>query len=175
MRRKTTVKRKPATKRKAAPRKRRRVSGIGSINLQSVAMDVLALAGGAIAARELSTIALKQFPGTSHMLIGAGQIAVGVILPRMWKAKIADDIGKGMIAFGGQVLAVEAGLIAGIGNINQGSDTMSYRISGGAQLRSVNGPARLQALNGAGNLSTVGGAGDLMPKAVTRRTLGNTY
>jgi hypothetical protein len=170
--RRTTKRRAPA-KRKTT-RRRRRVSGIGKTDLGSIAMDVAALAGGAIIARELSTIVLKQLPGTSQLMIGAGQIAAGVILPLVWKTKLGQDLGNGMIAFGGQVVAVNVGLISGIGEVPVRNDVMSYRISGGANLRAISGGANLRAVSGGNDLNAVSGN---MADRVTNpvHSLGSTY
>jgi hypothetical protein len=156
--------RKGAVKRKTPVKRRRRVSGIGKMDLGSIAMDVAGLVGGAIIAREASTIILKQMPDTSHLLIGLGQVAAGVLLPRFMKSKLGNDLGNGMVAFGGQVLAVEAGLISGIGAAP--TDTMTYRISGGSNLK-INGGSQLR-INGVNDMS-MNGVNDLKaPKRVIK-------
>jgi len=147
--------RRPATKRRKTPAKRkttrrRRVSGIGKLNISSLLMDVAGLAGGAIIARELSTVVLKQFPQTSHLMIGAGQIVAGAVLPMFLKSKLGNDLGNGMIAFGGQVLAVESGLIAGIGMAPgvPSNAVMSYSLSGANNIRSIAGSNNIRAVSG---------------------------
>jgi hypothetical protein len=145
-----TTRRKSTAKRKTTTRRRRRVSGIGKVNFSSVLMDVAGLAGGAIIARELSTVVLKQFPQASHMMIGAGQIAAGVILPMFLKSKLGTDLGNGMIAFGGQVLAVESGLISGIGMAPgvPANAVMSYSLNGMNNIRAISGANNIRAVSG---------------------------
>lgn len=149
MRRRTTTRRKTAPKRKATTHRRRRVSGIGKINASGILMDVAGYAGGAILAREVSNIIKKQFPTLSDTMIGGGQVVAGVLLPHFVKSKLGADLGAGMIAMGGAVLAVKLGVISGIG-----SDTMAYRInrvSGTNRLNVVAGTTTLPAVAGANN------------------------
>ena len=127
-------------------RRRRRVSGIGKLDVGGVLMDVAGLVGGAIIAREASNIVLKQFPGTSPLIIGIGQIGAGVLLPRLLKSKLGQDLGNGMVAFGGQVVAVNLGVISG------NMPRTSYRImSGTNQLTAIAGTNRLTAIAGVNN------------------------
>ncbi|MET0461911.1 MAG: hypothetical protein ABW007_02110 [Chitinophagaceae bacterium] len=141
-----SVGKKPAARKKS----KSKMSGIGNINLQDVAVTALALTGGAVLARVGSNIVLKQWPNTKHVLIGAGQVAAGVILPNVVKAKWAKDVGAGMIAFGGQVLAVNTGVVSGISGIGSPGATMRYRIGGGPNnIRAINGgPNNIRAING---------------------------
>lgn len=156
MRRKIGATRRKRTVKKVTRRRRRRISGTG--DLQGMAMTALGVIGGAIAARELSNIVLKQFPGMDQKLIGAGQVVVGLVLPKFVKSKLGTDIGNGMVAFGGQVLAVNFGLIAGV------KDTVSYRINGMPPYKNVRsisgGSGRIPSIGqGSGDLRSVGGLG----------------
>lgn len=140
-------------RKKTTTRRRRRVSGIGSINLGGVAMTVLGLGVGAIAARELNTILVKQFPTLSPEIVGLAQIGIGVVLPMVVKSKLGTDIGNGMVAFGVQVEAVNLGLISGIGANNK----VSYRLSGAPLNQNVIGYTN-QNVIGNPNQRVVGGA-----------------
>lgn len=120
-RRKASPKRKTTTR-----RRRRRISGLSGLDFGGIAMKVAGVGVGAIAARELNTIAVKQFPGLSPMISGVGQVAVGILLPMFVKGnKFVADMGDGMCANGVMVIAVSTGVISGKEN------TVSYRISGG--------------------------------------------
>jgi hypothetical protein len=153
MRRKTTRRKTTPAKRRTT--RRRRVSGIGKVNLNSLVMDVAGLVGGAVIARVGATMVLKQWPTASQMAIGAGQIAAGVLIPNLLKSKLGQDIGNGMIAFGGQVVLVNLGVISGVGAAD--GSTMSYRINGAGNLRSVSGAGQLRSVSGAGRLRSVSG------------------
>lgn len=118
--------RKAAPKRRTTHRRRRRISGLSGSDLSGIAMKVLGVGTGAIAARELNTIAVKQFPGLSPLLSGVGQVVAGIVLPMVVKNnKFVADMGDGMAANGVMVIAVSTGVISGANN------TVSYRISGG--------------------------------------------
>lgn len=149
-------KRSTAGKRKTTGRRRRRISGIGGIDIKGLAMKVAGLGVGAIAARELNTIAVKQFPSLTPMVSGFIQIGVGVMLPMLVKGSaFVADIGDGMIANGVMVEAVNLGLISGMGN-----RSMSYRINGPGQLRAIAGgvmPNGLHTIAGKGDLNAVAG------------------
>ncbi|MES2219161.1 MAG: hypothetical protein V4501_12220 [Pseudomonadota bacterium] len=140
-----TRKRKKTAAKKPGTRRRRRVNGANDIG--PMIMTGLALGAGAIAAREVSNIVLKQWPGIDKKIIAAGQIAIGFVLPKFVKAPVAANIGKGMVAFGFQVMAVEVGVISGVG---MGGNRMSYRVNGTANLRPINGTPNLIAVNGVG-------------------------
>lgn len=153
-----TVKRKPTT------RRRRRISGIGKLDIQGLAMKVAGLGVGAIAARELNTIAVKQFPSLTPMVSGFIQIAVGVFLPIMVKGnKFVSDIGDGMIANGVMVEAVNLGIISGMpGNPSR----MSYRINGSGNLRAVAGTGNMRAIAGYNKLNAVAGTNRKVARCV---------
>lgn len=138
-------------------RTKKRVSGIGSMDLKGIGMKVAGLGVGSIGARELNTILTKQFPSITPMISGFIQIAVGVFLPVMVKgSKFIADVGDGMIANGVMVEAVNLGLISGV---SPGS-RMSYRVSGGQNnMRAIAGTSAdgLRTIAGSGNLNAVAG------------------
>lgn len=140
------AKRRSPAKRKTTTRRRRRVGGIGKMDMQGMLMTVVGLGAGAIAARELSNVALKMFSTLSPAMIGAGQIGVGLILPMLVKSKIGQDIGNGMVAFGVQVEAVSFGFISGLPGT-----TRSYRVSGTSNLRVISGTSNLRTIAGPNN------------------------
>jgi hypothetical protein len=154
-RRKVGVARKKVsgTKRKTTTRRRKRVSGIGSLDVGGIAMTVVGLGVGAIAARELNTILVKQFPTLTPTMVGLGQIAIGVALPMFMKSKLGTDIGNGMVAFGVQVEAVNFGLISGIGAAPNRS--VSYRLSGAPLNQNVIGYTNQNVIGGANNNNRV--------------------
>src|ERR1700692_1723036 len=126
MRRKVGTTRRKAvsgTKRRKTTRRRRR--GIGAAgNMTGMLMTAAGLVAGSVAARELNTVIVKQFPSFSPMMSGVAQMAVGFILPMVAKNnKFVTDLGYGMIANGGMVTIVSTGLISGPQN------TMRYRIN----------------------------------------------
>ena len=134
---------------KAAPRRRsRRRIGAAGGDLVNI---VGGLTVGGIAGRELATLLGKFFPSLagSQILDGAIQAAVGYFLPKMVKGQFVQFIGYGMIASGGQTIAVGTGMINGPGNVQ------AYRINGTPNLRVVNGPA----IAGTANLKVIGDIG----------------
>lgn len=145
--------RRVAAKRRPATRRRRRVSGISTSNLL---MTVAGIAGGAIVARLAANMAAKTI-ALNPKIVSAGQIALGVFLPKFIKSQLGKDLGAGMIAVGGLSLAQNLGVIAGMEDeltiaVNgfDGSDRLQT-IAGGYGSDygfSVNGTSELSAVNG---------------------------
>lgn len=158
--RKIGAKRKKApAKRKTTGRRRRRMSGIGSMNMQGMAMKAAGLVAGAVLAREANTIAVKQFPTLSPMMSGIGQIALGILIPHFVKNnKFVADMGDGMIANGGMVVIVSTGAISGMGHLGA-SNMRTYRINGRNNMRAIAGTNNLPTVAGLNSGSTVAGAG----------------
>jgi hypothetical protein len=143
---KSHAKRKPTRS-----RSRRRVSGIGKIDIGGIAMKAAGLGAGAIAARELNTIGAKSLPSVfgNPMISGFIQIAAGVLLPIFVKGnKFVADMGDGMIANGIMVEAVTLGVISGVGD---DSPTRQYKING----FTGSGSTGLRVIAGTGNLKTI--------------------
>lgn len=135
--------------RRRAPVRRRRVSGSG--DLQGMLEVAGGLILGSVAARELNTVIVKQFPGFSPLLSGLVQAGAGFVIPMMVKAPFAQYIGYGMVANGGMVAIVSTGLISGLNN-----ESVSYRINGGtSRLPVVTG--RRSIVSGTSNLPVVSG------------------
>lgn len=144
--RRSTTKKRSSTSKKPATRRRRRVSGIN----QGMIMDVVALVGGGILAREANNIIQTTFPGkVSPTIVGAGQIVLGLMLPKFIKNSMAANIGRGMAVMGGTQLAVSMGVISGTGN------RVLHHISGKGNLSAVAGRGNLSAIAG-GNMMVAG-------------------
>jgi hypothetical protein len=137
-------------------RRKRRISGIGGMDLKGIGLKVAGLGVGSIGARELNTILVKQFPSLTPMISGFIQIAVGVFLPVLVKgSKFMADVGDGMIANGMMVEAVNLGLISGVSP----NSSMTYRINGPGNIRAIAGtsPNGLRTIAGKGDLNAVAG------------------
>lgn len=146
--------------RKTTHRRRRRISGIGSLDIKGIGMKIAGLGVGSIGARELNTILVKRVPSISPAISGAIQIVIGVVLPKLaGGSKFIADVGDGMIANGVMVGAVALGVISGMNN----GSRMSYRVSGG--------PNNMRAIAGtmSDGLRTIAGKGDLNAVAGMQR------
>jgi hypothetical protein len=153
--------RRKTAKRKTSTRRRRRVSGIGKIDIGGSLTNVAEVGAGYIVARVLSNVALSTGIVTSLPVISGAQIAAGVLLPYVIKSKLGQNLGNGMIALGVGGLAVEMGVISGA------QPVASYRINGtsnlnvigraGAPRRRIAGTSNLQAIGGTSNLNVLGG------------------
>ena len=150
------ARRRRVAKKRPTTRRRRRVSGISSSNLL---MTVAGIAGGAIVARVAANMAAKSI-ALNPKIVSAGQIALGVFLPKFIKSKLGQDLGAGMIAVGGLSLAQNLGVIAGV------EDELTIAVNG------FNGSDSLQAVagyghdygfqvNGTSELSAVNGIDDM--------------
>lgn len=153
MARRKMTKRKSGTPAKRTTRRKRRISGTGSLNLQGTLMKVLGLGAGAVGARSLNTILVKQFPTLSPLLSAGIQVAVGVALPMFVKgSKFVADMGDGAIGNGVMVGMVNLGVISGAGN-----STMTYRINGAPNFRTIAGAGR-RRIAGSPNFNTMAGS-----------------
>jgi hypothetical protein len=154
-------------------RRRRRISGIGS--KKGGIMDLVAVVGGAVAARELSNVVTKQFPGTSLAMVAGGQVALGYFLPHFVKQPWAKNVGLGMMAIGGTQLAVSAGLISGTGNRMQYTLSNARKINGGTTGLSTisGGTSALSTISGHRMISGVPqSAGGLVSQMVQKKFAG---
>jgi hypothetical protein len=146
------ARRRRVAKKRPTTRRRRRVSGISSSNLL---MTVAGIAGGAIVARVAANMAAKSI-ALNPKIVSAGQIALGVFLPKFIKSQLGKDLGAGMIAVGGLSLAQNLGVIAGVEDeltiaVNgfNGSDSLTAVSGYGNDYGfSVNGTSELSAVNG---------------------------
>jgi len=147
MERKRIGRKSPSRSRVGAKSKRRthrRRRGIhGANDISGMLQKAGGLVVGAVAARELNTLAVKFFPTLSPMVSGLLQMGAGYFLPKVVKGAFFANVGDGMIANGGMVVVVSTGVITG------SPDTMTYQISGTSNLKVVNGGSPyINVLNG---------------------------
>ncbi len=137
----TPAKRKGGAKRKRTSHRRGGIRGAGDIG--GMVQKAGGLVVGAVAARELNTLAVKFFPTLTPMISGLLQIGAGYFLPKLVKGPFFANMGDGMIANGGMVVVVSTGVISGAG------DTMTYRVNGTSMLNVVSGgTSRLNVVAG---------------------------
>lgn len=129
-----------------APKRKthRRSRGIrGAGDISGMVQKAGGLVVGAVAARELNTIAVKMFPTLSPLMSGLLQMGIGFALPKFVKGAFFQNMGDGMVANGGMVTIVSTGIISGT------SDTMTYRINGTSQLKVIGrGTSNMPVING---------------------------
>lgn len=107
--------RRKSHKRKHAPRRRRKMSGIGAVG--STAMSVAYTIAGGVAAQLVS----KYVPLQNEKIKAAIPVAVGLFLPKVVKGAAGQGLANGMIAVGGIKLIQSFGVLNGIGAV--ASDT----------------------------------------------------
>ena len=97
-------------------------------------------------------------------IIAAGQVALGVFMPKLIKSKIGADLGSGMIAMGGYGLAQSLGVVSGIGAME---DEMEVTLSGTELLSPINGYGEdygysdtMNGTNNSSNLDVIAGMDD---------------
>ena len=140
-----------AKKKRKVHHRRRRVSGVGRINVKSIGIKVLGTAAGAFAARLLYNMGLKQFPTIKPQYAGLGIVVVGALIPKFIKSELGSAAGDGMIAIGSLSALQGFGVISGVGQI-PGRRVPSRVMSGGQfQNRVMSGGNRPY------NRTTVGG------------------
>lgn len=125
--------------------RKRRISGA---SMQKPLLLIGGLGGGAIAARELNTLATKFFPSlaSSPLMSGLAQAGIGYFLvPKIIKGPWGQMLGYGMIANGVMVSVVSTGIISG-------KDRMTYNLG-----PAVNGTNYLPVVNGTQGLPVVNG------------------
>lgn len=98
-------------KKKSHGTRRRRHRSMGAINLQSVGMKVAGIAVGAFA----DNLARKNFTSISPTILGAGELVIGVMLPKFMKSPLGEGIGDGLIAVGAINLMKSFNVISGVG------------------------------------------------------------
>jgi hypothetical protein len=114
-------KKKPGTSKKGG---RRRVSGIGD------GLPLLLSAfGGALGARILGNVVMKQFPTMNPKVLAGLQAAGGFILTRT-KNPMLQGAGIGMFVQGGIAAGTAFGLITGMGGVGKPMVWQSRRVRG---------------------------------------------
>lgn len=102
--------RRKSYKKKSAPRRRRRMSGIGAVG--STAMSVAYTIAGGVAAQLVG----KVLPaGVNAKISAAIPVAVGLFLPKFVKGPVGQGLANGMLAVGGLKLVQSFGILNGIG------------------------------------------------------------
>lgn len=102
--------RRKSYKRKSAPRRRRKMSGIGAVG--STAMSVAYTIAGGVAAQLVG----KVLPAGFNAKIGAAiPLAAGIFLPKFVKGPVGEGLANGMLAVGGLKLLQSFGVLNGIG------------------------------------------------------------
>jgi len=108
--------RRKSYKRKSAPRRRRRMSGIGAVG--STAMNVAYTIAGGVAAQLVSS----KLPIANEKIKAAIPVALGLFLPRFVKGAAGQGLANGMLAVGGIKLVQSFGVLNGIGAVASDSD-----------------------------------------------------
>lgn len=108
--------RRKSHKRKHAPRRRRKMSGIGAVG--STAMSVAYTIAGGVAAQLVS----KYVPLQNEKIKAAIPVAVGLFLPKVVKGAAGQGLANGMIAVGGIKLIQSFGVLNGIGAVASDSN-----------------------------------------------------
>lgn len=108
--------RRKSYKRKSAPRRRRKMSGIGAVG--STAMSVAYTIAGGVAAQ----LVASKLPIANEKIKAAIPVAVGLLLPRFVKGAAGQGLANGMIAVGGIKLVQSFGVLNGIGAVASDSD-----------------------------------------------------
>jgi len=117
--------RRKSYKRKSAPRRRRRMSGIGAVG--STAMSVAYTIAGGVAAQLVG----KVLPaGVNAKISAAIPVAVGLFLPRFVKGEAVKSVSNGMLAVGGLKLVQSFGVLNGIGAYNSYAGYQVPQVSG---------------------------------------------
>ena len=109
--------RRKSYKRKSAPRRRRKMSGIGAVG--STAMSVAYTIAGGVAAQLVGKILPA---GVNAKISAAIPVAVGVFLPRFVKGPVGQGLANGMLAVGGLKLLQSFGVLNGIGAVSSNVD-----------------------------------------------------
>lgn len=98
---------------KSSYRRRRRMSGIGKLNVAGIGTQVLGIAAGAAGA---AILAKNVFPTMNAKVKAAIQIGAGIALPAfLLKNKMGEALGSGMIAVGAVNILQSMNVISGIG------------------------------------------------------------
>jgi len=108
--------RRKSYKRKSAPRRRRKMSGIGAVG--STAMNVAYTIAGGVAAQLVSS----KLPIANEKIKAAIPVALGIFLPRFVKGAAGQGLANGMLAVGGIKLVQSFGVLNGIGAVASDSD-----------------------------------------------------
>ena len=106
--------RRKSYKKKSAPRRRRKLSGVGALG--STAMSVAYTIAGGVAAQ----LVTKYVPLANEKIKAAIPVALGLFLPKLVKGDVGQGLANGMIAVGGIKLIQSFGVLNGIGALSYG-------------------------------------------------------
>lgn len=120
-------------KTKKVYRRRRSISGVKGGDMIT---GVIGVAAGAVIAQVVGKLAASK---VNPKIVNAGQIVLGVMLPKFMKNKFADGIGKGMIAAGSIGILTQFGVLKGIGNIGEVEEYQYEMLSGTDELTAIAG------------------------------------
>ena len=112
------ARRKSRTRKSTHRRKRSRMGATGS-NMT----NILAMVAGAVAGRILQS---KVLPNVDAKIKAVGQIAVGLMLPRFVKNKLAAGIGTGMVINGSVTALTQFGVVSAIAGIGASDYALDY-------------------------------------------------
>jgi hypothetical protein len=84
---------------------------MGAINLQGIGMKILGIAAGAF----VDNLARKNFTSLDQKILGAIEIAAGVLIPKWMKSPLGEGLGDGLIAVGTINLLKSFSVISGVG------------------------------------------------------------
>lgn len=132
-----------AKRRKASRRRRgRRMSGVGAVGT-----NVLSMVAGAVIGRVLQNRFSSKI---NPKILAAGQVGLGLVLPRVVKNKFAAGVGSGMIISGALSGLQSFGVISAISGMADGVE-VDYM---GEMDDTMDGTDRLQEI--AGDMDTDG-------------------
>jgi len=123
--------RRKSHKRKSTHRRRRSHMGATGGNMTTI----LSMVAGAVAGRILQS---KLSSKVDPKIVAVGQIAVGLMLPRFVKNKIAAGIGAGMVVNGGVTTLSQFGVISAVAGIGAADYALDY-VSGTDNLSVIAG------------------------------------
>lgn len=140
--------------------RRRRVSGMGNLDLQAMGLGLL----GAVAANKL-TAELKKKTGTMAEVAPFAALGIGLVVQLMVKNTMAKQVGAGLVIGGGleTLKKVAPKLVAGPYSLPVVSGPGRRRINGGVMNPGAVGagysPARSSAYANRDALSVISGVG----------------
>jgi hypothetical protein len=123
------AKRKSSKKRKTSRRRRSSMGAVGGGMTNAIAMIAGAVTGRILQSKFESKVNPK--------ILAAGQIALGIFLPKLVKNKLAAGVGAGMIVNGGVTALNQFGVISAVGQMTDytldyvsGTDNLSILAGG---------------------------------------------
>lgn len=151
-----------AKKKKSTTKRKRRVSGVGKINITGIALAV----GGAFVANKLTAMTAGKTGIVGQISPFLGLIG-GIVLPMFVKNPMAGQLAVGMAAGGGLEALKKLGVISGPYQVPVVSGRPVRRINGGAMSPNMIGNGYSPARNSVNtSLSVISGAGRMNGSAM---------